>query len=498
MPVPRGADGFHHPASEDEIVELIRDARAHGRRVRARGSGHTFPARAIHTERFPKAQDDEVNVLLDRWRGVRLDESGRTAAVRAGTHLGIDPQDPTSTWANVVLLPLDRKGWALSHLGGISHQTVAGFLSTGSNGGSLTRSAYDNVVGVRLVDGTGKVHELQRDRDERFFGAVVSMGLWGMITEVTFRCEDRYDILGQEAITTVADCACDLFSAGPKGVSEYLTRKEYGRMMWWPQADRITAWEARRMRREDYTPEVAPKGVFTPKVYSELGSHPELNATLAGAAYDLLGKWVDDPSAYKTLAAVLPPLVGAFVPLDKGRPPQRFWDSWYHGLPMDNGVSDEKVPIEFSEIWVPLDRADEALRLLRDHFKGGIGATGILSSEIYGAKRTDFWMHASYGEDRMRIDFLWFSRADGDPAKVFYPQYWELLKEMPFRVHWGKHVPSPDTPWNGWKADRSVGSWTEYLRRQYPRWDDFLAVRKELDPDGVFLTRYWRRRLGIA
>jgi hypothetical protein len=38
----------------------------------------------------------------------------------------------------------------------------------------------------------------------------------------------------------------------------------------------------------------------------------------------------------------------------------------------------------------------------------------------------------------------------------------------------------------------------EHLRRVTPRWDDFLAARARLDPDGVFFTRYWRERLGVA
>ena len=37
-----------------------------------------------------------------------------------------------------------------------------------------------------------------------------------------------------------------------------------------------------------------------------------------------------------------------------------------------------------------------------------------------------------------------------------------------------------------------------YLKRLYPRWDDFMALRARLDPKGVFVTKYWGDRLGIA
>ncbi|MBO0769380.1 MAG: hypothetical protein J2O48_11915, partial [Solirubrobacterales bacterium] len=30
-----------------------------------------------------------------------------------------------------------------------------------------------------------------------------------------------------------------------------------------------------------------------------------------------------------------------------------------------------------------------------------------------------------------------------------------------------------------------------------PRWQNWLALRAECDPDNVFLTEYWRARLGL-
>lgn len=36
------------------------------------------------------------------------------------------------------------------------------------------------------------------------------------------------------------------------------------------------------------------------------------------------------------------------------------------------------------------------------------------------------------------------------------------------------------------------------LRPLYPRWDDFQAVRRQLDPNGLFLNSYLRRLLGEA
>jgi L-gulonolactone oxidase len=35
------------------------------------------------------------------------------------------------------------------------------------------------------------------------------------------------------------------------------------------------------------------------------------------------------------------------------------------------------------------------------------------------------------------------------------------------------------------------------LSRLYPRWDDFLALREKMDPQGRFLTPYLRALFGV-
>jgi hypothetical protein len=42
-----------------------------------------------------------------------------------------------------------------------------------------------------------------------------------------------------------------------------------------------------------------------------------------------------------------------------------------------------------------------------------------------------------------------------------------------------------------------LDTWAAYFRSQYTKLDDFLKLRSERDPKGVFLTYYWKRHLGI-
>ncbi|MCI0432092.1 MAG: FAD-binding protein [Gemmatimonadetes bacterium] len=178
---------FYHPANEDEVITLVRKARSEGALLRVQGSGHSVDDAILAGA--PGAHQ----VLLDRMIGVRFDDATMRVTVQAGCHLGRDPSDPTktSTWENGLFPQMDAHGWAVPDMGGIIHQSVGGFLSTGSAGGSLFNSIYDAIVAVRLVDGTGRVRTFHRDEggaDNPFHAVIPSMGLLGVITEVTFQC----------------------------------------------------------------------------------------------------------------------------------------------------------------------------------------------------------------------------------------------------------------------------------------------------------------------
>ena len=100
-----GDDGFHHPASEDELVALVRAANREGRLLRVARRGAFGLRRDLHRPAgAPQPRqlagaaerDGNVNVMLDRYRGWRVkDEARKLVEAEAGIHLGADPSDPT-------------------------------------------------------------------------------------------------------------------------------------------------------------------------------------------------------------------------------------------------------------------------------------------------------------------------------------------------------------------------------------------------------------------
>jgi D-arabinono-1,4-lactone oxidase len=575
--VPAEADGFRHPSSEAELIALVKAAAAEGRQLRVRGAAHS-PSHAIYTDPVGDAlnQVDQqapppgpnYNVMLDRYRGWEVrDEGRRLVEAQAGINLGADPSDPTATATlktSLLSQLFTDKDWTLSSLGGISHQTVSGFTATGSAGGSVTHSIHDNLWGFRVIDGAGEVHEFTRDDPDPslFYAMAPNMGLLGVVSTVTVECVDTFNIVGDEAITTIDGCAVDLFGPGSAerpSLQQFLRDTEYCRVEWWPQrgAERVLVWQATR---------VAPEPGFTPHPYEEFTNQPDLAEVFISLLYTIVGNVSDlshaRPQLERTFARVenllelepwvrklgrigdglvrfldhaaefgleaaitvlepfaqalareiptiFPKLLGAFITLDsekdgdqKGQP-QRFQDYGWAGLPMDNAADDQLVPTEFSELWVPLRRTQEVMTILHTYFTEpeddheAYRRTGLYAWELYAAKPTPNWMAASHtsGEDEwsdgaLRIDPYWFTANPGDPAEVFYPDVWNLVRDhqIPFRLHWGKFQPVIHQPDRGW---------VDFFKAQYPRWDDFLALRAQRDPQGTFLTRYWRDRFGL-
>jgi hypothetical protein len=441
-PIPAGADGFHHPATEEELVWLVRMAQKEKRQLRVRGAAHSI-SHGVYADPLGQIPNqvnwqtpppgDSVEVMLDRYSGWRVkDESRKLVVAEAGIHLGEDQNDPTgsATLERSLLWQLwKRKGWTLSSLGGITRQTVSGFTATGSSGGSLQYSVNDNLWGFRVIDAAGNVHEVSRDDADPslFYAMSPNLGVLGVVSAITFECEDAFNISGQEAITTIDECAIDLFGGGTPqrpSLQQFLQDAEYARVTWWPQrgAERVQVWQAQR---------IAPEVGFRPHPYEEFTAHPETAQVIMSILYTIFGN-LDDLSharpqiqqtferveellehlpaleklgrlgqalarflsvgseygveagievlkpftclVERALPTIFPKLLGSFVKLDSEKPgveknePQSFQDYSWHGLPMDNEADDKLLPTAFTELWLPLPRTQEAMLLLHSHF----------------------------------------------------------------------------------------------------------------------------------
>jgi L-gulonolactone oxidase len=164
---------IEEPRDEAAVLEAVRRAREASRTVRVAGAGHSF------SDLVPT---DGVLLRLDALDRV-LDADRESGLVRVQAGITLHALGPR----------LAEIGLGLENQGDIDAQSLAGALATATHGtGARFRNLSANVVGMRLVDGTGEVVELTDPEDLR--AARVSLGALGVVTEVTVRCVPLYGL----------------------------------------------------------------------------------------------------------------------------------------------------------------------------------------------------------------------------------------------------------------------------------------------------------------
>ena len=540
------------PENNNDVITLVNEASNNNEIICVRGSGHSFPLIGdLETEKKSSTGKTYKYIMLAKMYAMQMLDPN-TVRVQAGCHLGVDPFDPTgiSTVENSLCYQLDNLGTAtnnpslnraLPDLGGITHQTVGGFLSTASSGGSTQFSFEDAIVSVDVVTCQGGqaavttfTKPVSGDLNDPFYAVgIASMGLFGVIVSATFSCIPQFYIEGSETIEYADKCSLiNLFGTSPElpNMQTFLEQTEYTRLMWWPQQNnvpntdlsRMVTWQANRTDKAGaeaqakhayelmgVTPPPSadglkpyeevpyfldspiPANIAANLLYRAIGQWPTWLENLFGKKnhleYEIIKVLVESNYATKIFPAIMDIFVTVDTPTNKNKGPQLFSDRWYTGLPMDNQMSDKLMPVWFTELWIDINQSEQVMDTLKAYYDAQpITIDLSFSCEIYAARQNNFWLSPSYQKDVIRIDVFWFGYNQGDPA-TFYQSFWDLLAKFDYRPHWGKYI--PDTV-NG-------TSGVTYISAKYPKWNDWMTLRNTMDPKQVFVNDYWRGKLGI-
>lgn len=293
----------------DDLASKITSAKTPGS-VRIRGAMHSIQE-AIVADGTPAT----TICLGTDFQTIQFDTTNYpNVQIGGGRRLGDDPDENVPVSMGVLdWLATRTEAFSVPDLGGITHQSVGGFLSTGSSGGSLNYSFDDVIVSITFMDGTGQLHTVTPSSGD--FAAVgVSMGLFGVITSIEIKPVKRFAIFGTESTTDIDKAAFQPFAAGPTGLEAYLQSQDYCRIMWWPQkgVDKLVTWRAKQ------GPLPPPPAKFKPVPYQELGDPDEDPRTYPPA----IGKTLI-PNLITALLDNITGLVGLFE-RQKGTLPKDF------------------------------------------------------------------------------------------------------------------------------------------------------------------------------
>lgn len=187
------------------LQRIVRRARQEGRRVRAHGSSWSL-------SEAPYTDDFLINCarLTNWWIGVQTESMIESAAHTERKDRLVWCQ--TGTTIKTLNAGLENRGLSLPTSGASNGQTFVGAMSTGTHGAAHSvGSIQDYVLGLNLIDGTGKSFWVEREShpvmseefcdylgaelirdDDLFDAAVVGFGSFGVVHSVIFEAEPIY------------------------------------------------------------------------------------------------------------------------------------------------------------------------------------------------------------------------------------------------------------------------------------------------------------------
>lgn len=149
---------------------------------------------------------------------------------------------------------------------------------------------------------------------------------------------------------------------------------------------------------------------------------------------------------------------------------------WYDRLPhfrlAFTPSAGEELQSEYLVARTDTVAAIEVVRALADRI-----SPLLLTCEVRTMAADDLWLSPAYGRPTVGIHFTW--HRDEEAVRALLPAL-EAALPASTRPHWGKVFTLPG----------------EEIRRRYPLFDDFAALRERLDPDRRFVGDYLAR-LGL-
>ena len=380
------------------------------------------------------AAADGVQVRLDRLdRLVEVDAASGLVTVGSGIPLHR-------------LTPLlDEHGLAMENLGDIDRQTLAGATSTGTHGtGARFGGIATQIRGLELVLADGTVVTTSADeRPELLDLARVGLGALGVITSITLQCVPRFALHVVDEpmpLDRVLDELDDLVDGN-----------DHFEFFWFPYTDTALT---RRFQRLPADADLHPEGRL---------AHWFDEAVVTNVGWDALLR----------LATRRPALVPRVNRIVTGALSRREYTDLSHRV----FASRRDVRFDEGEYAFARDRFRDVFGELRS-LLGGLDHPVAFPFECRFVAADDIPLAPTY---RRPSAYIAFHQYRSMPHQPFFDRVEDVFAAVDGRPHWGKmhRLGAPE------------------LSARYPRFADFVALRDELDPTGVFANDYLDRVLGV-
>lgn len=333
---------------------------------------------------------------------------------------------------------LFEKGVGQENLGDIDEQSIAGAVSTGTHGtGIKFGSIATQIEALTIMKSDGELLECSlQSNPDLFKAAQVSIGALGLLVKITLRVLPAYKLKRESRRATLDHCLDNL--------EEYKQNNRNFEFFWFPYSEYC---QAKFLNLTDDPPtEVNKFNLFMEnKVFSLLSQSCRMMPGLCRGVSRLAGRTIPNVVEVNYSHRIFP------TPREV-----RFQEMEYN-VPADHFTA------TLAEVRECIEREKFAV-----HFP----------VECRFVQKDDIWLSPATGRDSA---YLAVHMYKGMPFREYFDALEPIFQKHGGRPHWGKmHTMKP-----------------EQFAERYPRWNDFLKLRAELDPAGVFLNPYLKSIFGL-
>lgn len=418
------------PASEAAVIELVNKTAASAGRLKAVGASHSFT---------PVAQTDGTLVNLDKMSGmVKFDPEKMTVTLRAGTRLRDCPD---------LLRPL---GVAFANQGDVDPQSIIGAISTGTHGTGVGFTGFAGMVrSFRIVTPDGVARYCHPDSEEElnrelFHLARISLGAWGIITEVEMDVVPTFVLEAREAAEPLGPVV--------ENFKERVHAADHLEYYWFPQTE-VAHVKTNTRRPGDYPTKPIPrwKSIIDDDI-------------LSNSAFGVLNK----------LTGPFPGLTKTFAQLSAKGLAQREYSDVAHGV----FVTPRRVKFNEMEYAVPLADASEVLAEVHKAINT-MDESVLFPIEVRATSADDVPLSTAKGRESCYIAIHRYHTQD---QWAYFRRVEPIFKAAAGRPHWGK-----------------MHSLThEDLLERHEDLAAATDLRAKVDPQGVFRNAMVDRIFGLA
>ena len=360
--------------------------------------------------------------------------------------ISVDKEAATAVvWAGTRLKDLGpmlhENGLGMINQGDIDVQSLAGALSTGTHGTGVELGTLSTaILGLRLVTATGEILEINANNHPEWLEAArVTLGSLGIITQMELQLRPAYKLKYNAKKSSLEEVL--------RNLEDYKSRNRNFEFYWFP--------------------------------FTETCQVKEMNITHEAPSRNGLGKWMNDILLENGVFWIISKKARILPFLSKTAAKLSAWGvsgstntAWSHQVfatprlvkfqEMEYNIPQEHFQTAMLEIQALIEEKN-----FRVHFP----------LECRWVAADDIWLSPAYKRDSAYIAAHMYK---GMRYHAYFEAIEEIFKKYDGRPHWGKmHTQT-----------------AESLAKLYPKWNEFQAIRKELDPKGIFLNPYVKRLFG--